>query len=402
MLLFKSLSNESCGQAMKNYLSYLKSKTRIFYCAVFLCHLEMCAGVVYSQEIISRDALVEKIESFKRQVTDGLHVRYHVTQALVVPEADSRTIHIGGRDQGDTPLPFWRGEHAYRDASGKDFHLTATSKYISEEDDASLAKKVYDGKLGYAFHTDNKAAIVYRGNANGIIPNGMLPDEELYKELLGFESARQNIGNTIRGYKNPDPYDLLTVVKDETYSISLADDKVFGDSVILLEKSNVDRIWLDTSINYSIVRRERYHQGMKSLETTFVNSEFEEVGDGVSLPKKSVIEYYGNPNSTDFVPDQVIVKAILSTDLLSLSAPDKLFEVDLANMQDIVDVEKSLKPIRLAPHAGETMEEFLDNAEHHTKPADKFGLGKILLISVNAVIVLVILILFYIKHHRSS
>ncbi len=338
----------------------MKTNRQYLLIAIITISTGFFTTTLNAEEVISRADLIKGIQSFNAKIDRGLHVQYSANVNLAVPVEKANTegiLAIGSRKPGIAPPQLWRAEHAYLNNGTKYFHLTAGSEDMKSDND-SLARKVADGKLTYIFYKDHSVLIVLQGKALKKYSKVPTPDEELYKEILGFESTKHNRVHTLRGSKNPNPYDLLTVVKDKTYKISQAD-KTFGKNIVLLEKLNVDRIWLDASRNFSIVRRERFWGTEKTLKAVFTNSEFKKTTDGVWLPQKSVIEYYGKPGTKFFTPDQVVVRTTLTIQHVSLTPPEKLFKPDLSDITYVVNMEQYESTIPLTEPGKKNLVKYL-------------------------------------------
>lgn len=361
---------------------------------------ELCDSMIYAQGVVDRTDLVREIASVRSQITHGLHIRYSVDQHFVTDSVDSWVVHVGGSTSGNELVPFWRAEHAHADGNRAMYHLTTTSKSLSSEDDVQQTIKVLGGEIGYILHSENGLARVLRGASLERDRELLNPDEELYKEILGLESLRQDIGQTIRGFKNPEPYDLLTVAKDEAYVIESAG-APYGEMVVVLEKPTVDRIWLDGSRNYAIVRRERYWGSGKPLQTVFVNSDFERV-DNLWLPKSSTIDYYSHPDTRDLSPSEVVVRAVLTVQHLSLALPALIFQPNLDAIVGVMDVERDGNLVKLQPLEGRTMGEFLDAAKLHEDVAPDLRLSHYTIILLNVGAVAAFLLYRYRRRSRST
>jgi hypothetical protein len=82
------------------------------------------------------------------------------------------------------------------------------------------------------------------------------------------------------------------------------------------------------------VRRERRWGPGKSLSSVIENSDFQDLGQDVWLPRKADVQYY---SGEAYAVDKVIVNAVLTVDRLSLHSPDELFHVDLTPGTYVID-----------------------------------------------------------------
>ena len=307
-----------------------------------------------AQQNYTRQEIVDAVGSAHTRIEKGFHVRYVVNQKVKKSTSPDFMVHVG-RDR-------WWGEHAYLDDGKQKFlHRTLDSK-IDPESKTAIPGRFFDGEVGVLLTAESPTAQIFRGEALAATMIFLKPDEELFHELIGFESGRQDIGFTIRGFENPNPYDLREVLGDDTYVMKKPGGS-FGENIILFEKKGFERIWIDANLGFSVVQRERNWEPNGPLRVTFVNSDFEKVDGEIFLPQSSLIKYYGSPKSND--EGRVSATATLKVESATLNPDKALFELPEDKLSGLLDVNKAnagLSHVRMAPIGEEGVAAFLDAA----------------------------------------
>lgn len=303
-------------------------------------------------EEITKDDLVSILKAQREVLDAGGHVAYHVDQVPLTEDEPFDSVQFGCEDLEPNFGRYWRAEHAW---SG-DKRFGQTSRFQDFADDPYLTIRMNDGKRSYKVtreKREDEELMVYQGVGLDKYSAHALPEEELYKEIIGQESLRQDVGPTFRGYKNPLPYDVLEVLADERSRVRYDD----SQSLVVVELLDLDSIWLDPEYGYAIVRRERKWTDGGPLRVTMKNSRFQDMGEGLWLPLESVIEYYSNP---EFFTHQRTVDATLTVDSLTLSPPADLFDPIVKAGTRVVDLEHDyVGP--MPPLDGQALDEYLDD-----------------------------------------
>jgi hypothetical protein len=286
-----------------------------------------------SSPVPSRAELIREVSKMRGELQQrGFQVGYSVNQTFVAEDCAFSGVHVGGTMDPGKVLSFWWAEHAYSDA--RYFHLTSDQQLKLDADRYQHSHVRSDGAVILVVAGGRKIA-EFRGidSAQSKIPI----DEELYREIIGFESSRQDLKTTLRGFRSPEPYDLLSVLESAEYTIHKADEAL-GEDVIVIEKTGVEKVWLDRARGCAILQYERWSENSSELSVQIKNSDFEKLGDSVWLPKKCDVFYYGNEGSG--CSGQVAVHSTLTVDHISLDPPDMLFDLDREKVTAVVAVEK--------------------------------------------------------------
>lgn len=226
----------------------------------------------------------------------------------------------------------------------------------------------------------------------------LLPEEELYRELIGFESARQEIGITFK-LDSSFPYDMLEVIRNADYRISSAPTKKLGKDLLVVEREGCERIFIDPALGFAIVRRERNWNAGLPLRVVIDNSNFRMLDSKLWLPTKSHIQYFGKPDSS---PGKVIIEADLSVEHISLTSPDALFQIAPNPGMEVADVLHR-KVLPIPPMNGRSLSEALDSASTSKPARAGDGIGnfwRCLLVIVNLVVIAILALLYTVRSIR--
>jgi len=284
--------------------------------------------VACSQEVPLASAIHAEVSASRKILERGFHAEYEVSQRFSRKDCGFAFVHVGGSMAGDRLLPYWRSMHATKDA--RYFHRSTTDKAgFGPEDRTSVS----DGENHYSVSPSVKLVSVHREGR----PHETRPVEELYMELIGFETSRWEFLPSLRGHGNPHPFDLLQVLGDRGYSVQYEESSAGNRSqVVVLEKPGVERIWLDQKRGFVITKRERKWNNSDVTMTLIENSAFVELAENVWLPQSSRIDYYAPADSP--CAGDVAVTAELSILKLSLDPPESLFYPDLDGIVQVHDI----------------------------------------------------------------
>lgn len=356
------------------------------------CIFTFClfAGANASDEKL-REAVLASIQEQRNILRDGLHVRYFVDRRLLQRIPPPWFVHVSGPkcDYSGSGRVF-RAEHARK--GDKFYAVTTLSKSASVQEDPGLRTRVFDGTRGFVLVHKTGTAHVHQSADRGGPNQYVVPSEDLYREIIGFEALGQGIQVTFRGPQNPFPYDLLEVLQSPKSRVARVEEK--GRTMILVDTPNVDRIWLDTNHGYAILRREWRWDAGEPVKARIENSDLRQMRDSLWLPMTSRIRYYDRESSR---PNDVVVDATLKVEHLSLDPPDKLFAPPIQGGTLVVDLEKDFHAV-MPPIDEATLKRFLESP-HETmewlNERDKpgaFSGWRTVLIGANVLILAAILI----------
>jgi len=325
--------------------------------AIIILFLVASTQSTFAQESISRRNIENKIREDQGLLTTAFWVKFKVEQTDFGRDFEN-FVHVSG--SSDSPATRWFGEHAH-ETNGKRFDYTSIA---AERTDKKFSAKIGDGECCYGQSDLADLINVYRGS-DVAFRNYLLPEEDLYREIIGMDSRRQDVGITVKGFRSAEPYNIAQIASDASFKFENTERATYCFS-----KTGVESVWLDESKGYSVVRVERFVNGVPAV--TIENSQFELIGSALWLPRKSVITYYD-------VAGIKVAKATLQVQSLSLSPPAELFKPQFDKFPGLCDVEKGFNPVKLGPLKGKSMIEFLDSAPTLVlEPKNTSGYGKLL------------------------
>lgn len=196
-------------------------------------------GSVGSSTEVPREA-IQAVETRTAALKSGLYVEYTVDQKLV-RDGERVYLHVASPGKAKSGWAVkWTSEHAIRGNQYR--HRTC----VGAELDTNEGLIVSDGENAYVHSALTKIVKVFPAAA--CLEK---PQEMLYWELLGYESPGQDKLTTLRGFRDPNPYDIGQVLKLEGYSVESS------GGLVVLKKPLVDEIWLDPAKGWCIVKRVR-------------------------------------------------------------------------------------------------------------------------------------------------
>lgn len=314
----------------------------------------------------SRNEISQRVRFVREQLNRGLHVQYSVNQAVADPKIRYGLVHFGSSSDGSSLIPFWHAEHAM--AGSREFHRSSSASTGYKDSDRIL---VFDEHYFFSLLPLTQVVGAYKKSLHdvGDLPLDASPVEELYWELIGFQSRSGKKRITVSG--STQAYDILTVLADGSYAIE-AGKNASSEPTVILTKPGVERIELDPKYDYAMIHRERNWDSSDTLKIVLSNSKFELVDGKVWLPKESVINYYPEPEN-EFA-GSVAVKSTLSADQISLNPPEKLLIPDLTGMIQVMDLHHqsdgkvAIKPVFIKDLDGSKLSEFLKEAPRGIGP----------------------------------
>jgi hypothetical protein len=354
------------------------------------CFLSFALGLVFFTRLgfadsdPARESVLKGLGDFRQSLEKGLHVKYDVTRHKKGGSdlSDYWSLHIGLTGTNGF-LRVWSGEHALSGA--RRFHFTVDPD--SKSRDRSI--RVYDG-TGYAVIAqggDFIPALTVTGSSNQ-----SLPEEDLYFELLGFESSRSRVKDfyTFKGFSGI-PYDLVVVARDQDYVL-----RSTADGLISLSKQNFDDIFLDPTRGFVLVERRRCWEAGGQTMAKFKNSDFREVDSGVWVPMTSKIEYFDGPLDAT---GSLMLTADLVVKNVSVQPDESLFKLNLGSGKSIVDLATG-EVISLAGRSDELIGDRL--RESALRRAVAVGSGGRVIVFLNFLAALVIVSIILIARRKYS
>lgn len=332
-----------------------------------------------------RRDIEQKIRADREQLATAFWVKFKVVQSdLAADFADY--VHVAGFSH--TPAKVWFGEHAHA-LGGKSFDYTSL---VGARTNGKFSAKIADGECCYHQMREAEMINVYRGSVDNF-SNQLLPEEDLYREIIGMESRRQDVGTTFKGYRKTESYDIFQIAGDKAFSFEKTDANTYRFS-----KPKVQNIWVDASKGYAVVRIERFAGGVPVA--TIENSQFEFVESKLWLPRKSSITYYNTAGVQ-------AAKATLQVQGLSLSPRPELFKPQLDKFAGLCDVGNGFNPVKMRPLQGKKMVEFLDRAPKLAQPVANVApptrsFGKLLTWAIGIVLLVSGLIVYWKTKPTSS
>lgn len=316
----------------------------------------------------SRDEIIQSVLAVRERLQGGLHVQYSVRQAVTDPRIGYGFVHFGGSADGSALFPFWHAEHAM--AGSREYHRSSSDPAGFLDTDRTI---VIDDKYYYGLVPATRVVDAYEKSVHELasLPLAAAPVEELYWELIGYQSRSHKRRTTIGDADRSRPYDLLAVLADGSYVIETSKDAV-SNNIVILSKPGVERIELDPRYDYAITRRERNWNSVDTLKIAFSNSKFEHVDGKVWLPKESEINYYPKPENS--YAGSIAVIATMTVDRLSLTPPESLLTPDLGGMIQVMDLKHKndgkveVKPVFINELDGSKLSSFLKDAPRGVGP----------------------------------
>lgn len=185
------------------------------------------------------------------------------------------------------------------------------------------ARYLYDGKTSWEVHRRSGARV------DGKVK---LWNLDFYGDLVGAGMARGT--RTIQG-DSKFPFRIDEVLRSGKYHVAAAKEGESG--LVVIERKGLDRIALDPKRGFAIVKR-RWHWDLDApMKVSIANSDFREVTDGLWLPFRSRIEFYGTPKTKP--GKRCAVAKLRVTDLVTNPFDrefDGLFQFDDAYIMDNV------------------------------------------------------------------
>jgi hypothetical protein len=233
----------------------------------------------------SRAEVVEKLSRWRDAMFSEFHVKYEVHRRIV-REAGPYDYAPKGNAKKEYPLMLhWGGDHAWQGESSRD--ITVADPVPGDfESQAIGGKFAFNGRA--ITTTKQQGASIAPANRSTSRGN-LAPEEEFFLEMVGFESRCQDYGVTLRGYKNPLPYDLLTVAKSPGYSMTLT-----PEQQLRFEAPGVDSFTLDPAHGFSLARR-KWTWPKGNQRAAFVeieNSDWHSVDESLWVPFSSTVRYF--------------------------------------------------------------------------------------------------------------
>lgn len=320
-----------------------------------------------------KEEILRDVSRGREKLMEGIHVQYSVRQAVVDETARFGIVHFGSSSDGSSLLPFWHAEHAV--AGDREFHRASKQPEEYEEADRVF---VYDRTYYYSLLRATQVANAYlKADHNAYdLPLDASPVEELYWELIGIRSRSAGKGNgrvTLAGNNNV-PFDLLDVLKDDSYVLKSNSDVSDGE-LIEIECAGVDKISLNAAFGFAITKRDRNWADSDKPMMKLENSDFEQVADNAWIPRKSEITYFPKPDNDRAGSEAVVAK--LTVDLISRNPPDSLFVPDVTQIIQVMDLthhadgKVSVKPVFINELAGKNLSDFLQTARRSVGPAPR-------------------------------
>ena len=273
-----------------------------------------------SGQIPTKAELRSKVQESRKDLTErGFHVRYRVEQEVMPWHVDKDNPVVG------PSLSEWFSEHAYIDSENKRYHFTYLKR---PEEGEPMVFKFSNGEVWFEVQED--VASLFRGTIAKQRP--LNPQDSLYLEMLGFDSGKTK-GVRMSGHVDK-VFDVLDVLNDDSCLVSVKDS---SPNLIFVERGKLDRIVLDSSKSFAVVKRAReFPDGGMKLE--FVCEDFEHVDGRVWMPKTCRLKYYrplGKDRAGELTAD---VKLVVEE--VSLAPPPSLFELPKdRGIKSLFDVE---------------------------------------------------------------
>ena len=338
----------------------------------------MCAEYARAEDAI-KIQIIRAITKQQALFDEGVMIKYHVDQEVLSKNDPFDSVHIGNEKIAPSFGKFWKAEHAWKGAA----YFSNTTLYKDSKEDPNLSLRINDGKRKFLVSREADSLIVFQGNYQEQKGNIALPEEELYKEIIGMDSIRQDIGITFRGLKNPIAYCLADILNEEQLIIVNESE----NDTVILELPGLDRIWLRPSHNFAVLRRERNWGQDLPIRVIIDNANFKEIKTGVWIPMKSNITYYSNPKAFSHEP---CVKAVLSVDDWTLSLPKYIFTPDVDQGTLVSDFENHYLG-RMPSLDKSSIDKFFSNPHlaEYLEQENRYSLFRLVLISLGIIMILI-------------
>ncbi|MGC8639201.1 MAG: hypothetical protein ACP5XB_04905 [Isosphaeraceae bacterium] len=294
------------------------------------------------------------------QLKKEILVKYHISRKVLREDPALSEAHLPGPGKG-RPCLSWRTELARKGERTYGVTTTADRKIPNRKAPNTIVK-IFDGLRGWSLTGGLPDARMLRGNMLAAHWRVLVPEEEIYLEVNGLESARQGWGITFRGGET-DTFSVADAFGKGEYSIAPAPSQVDGKKCILLERPGLDKVWIDPSRGYALLKREWNWAKGKPLKVRITNSELREESKGLWLPYHSLVEYCSKSDAT---PGLVCMTTDLVVDELSTSVPDSIFVPEIAVGATVWDYENNTS-WSMPPREGKSFEKIIEESRFHLR-----------------------------------
>lgn len=308
--------------------------------------------------------------------SESLRVSYSVSVKLLRRDPAANEERLPPDYQARTPIPFWRTEFARK---GEKRYCSFTASPIStpKEKDRNFVVAIYDGQRGWTIRPALRGAYL----ANGPVPQS-LPQAEIYGDVIGIGSVALLKQRTFKE-NLPYPFRLDELLVTGAYKV-LDEHALIGDvACVLIERAGLDRIWLDPQRGYGAVQREWHWDLGESLKVKINNSQFRQVLDGLWLPTRSRVEYYGTPQTA---PGELCAVAELSVSELELNISDEIFVPKLKARTLVQDVDRQVAWATSEEITPATFEQVIASSEKLIRTERRRGPWLLLIVGLSVVL----------------
>jgi hypothetical protein len=174
------------------------------------------------------------------------------------------------------------------------------SKWSAMEGDATEWEWVfaYDGENSWASTKVDQSIQLFRAVRDSPDPKLKegLPLHDWFSEAIGMQ-PRTSIPTWGISGGLPYPYRLDVALATGHYQIVSDNVKLRESTCIVVEREGLDRVWLDTERSYAIVQREWNWEVSKPVRIRLENEEFEEATEGLWIPRRFRLIYFGTPET---------------------------------------------------------------------------------------------------------
>jgi RNA polymerase sigma factor (sigma-70 family) len=353
-------------------------------------------GWVAAESPLTLQDVSKKVQAAESGLlSQGYQVSYEVTRKVIRKDEALQQVQVPGSD-AIPPSNYFRsvvtrkGDWTYE-------ILSASEPSIPLEKDSKAQVRIYSGKYGWMYQPTFKTVNFGRDDNVPKMKQVLVPYEDIYSEVIGLQSASEEIYPTFRGLKDKDRvFSLAGALKKGGYKFAKSSEQVLeGVKCVVLESEGLDRVWLAAEHGYALAKREWYWGKGKGLKAVIQNSAFRKIsGDDLWLPTNSHVEYHGVSSSLD---GNVCMTAEIAVKNLTSPVDDSEFVPDIKPGIEVW--EFGGKMWHMPAKTGESLDRIIANSSEYTdlKPEPRNSNWK-LLIGANVLLIIIIAFAVFIRH----